>query len=87
MLQDNTKLLSFIKELGDSGLLEYELTEKEKKVLFGNNQDENNKQNSHKNVGNKKVDKIKYKKAFNNNNRNGPIGDNNIKKSYKEYKK
>lgn len=87
MLQDNIKLLSFIKELGDSGLLEYELTEKEKKVLFGNNQDENNKQNSYKNVGNKKVDKIKYKKTINNNNRTGSIGDNNIKKSYKEYKR
>lgn len=88
MLHDNTKLLSFIKELGDAGLLEYELTEKEKKVLFGNNQDENNKQNSHKNIGNKKLDKVNNKKTINNNNsRTGSISNNNIKKNYREYKK
>ncbi|SCW00477.1 LAFE_0C05050g1_1 [Lachancea fermentati] len=37
MASENGKLLSFIKELGDAGLLEYELTEQEKERLFGGN--------------------------------------------------
>ncbi|KAL6942372.1 hypothetical protein ACO0QE_003547 [Hanseniaspora vineae] len=35
--EENSKLLQFIKELGDAGYLEYELTEQEKSKLFKNN--------------------------------------------------
>ena len=34
--EENEKLLDFIEELGDAGLLEYELTQEEKDKLFGN---------------------------------------------------
>lgn len=36
MAEENINLLNFIQELGDAKLLEYELTEEEKNVLFGN---------------------------------------------------
>ncbi|CUS23204.1 LAQU0S08e04412g1_1 [Lachancea quebecensis] len=36
MAKENIKLLNFIKELGDAGLLQYELKEEEKQKLFGN---------------------------------------------------
>nr|2MJF_A Chain A, Ribosome assembly 1 protein [Saccharomyces cerevisiae S288C] len=32
---ENSQLLDFIRELGDVGLLEYELSQQEKDVLFG----------------------------------------------------
>ncbi|CCK70249.1 Rsa1p KNAG_0D05100 [Huiozyma naganishii CBS 8797] len=35
-VEDNSKLLDFIKEVGDAGLLEYELTQEEKDKLFKN---------------------------------------------------
>ncbi|CAR30219.1 Rsa1p [Lachancea thermotolerans CBS 6340] len=37
MAKENIKLLNFIKELGDAGLLQYELKEEEKQKLFGSN--------------------------------------------------
>ena len=84
MMQDNIKLLSFIKELGDSGLLEYELTEKEKKVLYGNNQEESNKFSNHNNNVNKRFDKVRSKRIGNNNNNNNnsarSASNDNIKK-------
>lgn len=39
MAQENLQLLQFIKELGDSHLLEYELTPEEKSRLFGSPED------------------------------------------------
>lgn len=75
MMDDNTKLLSFIKELGDAELLEYELSEKEKSVLFGN-QDENSKFNNRRN------DKFRGNRS-NYNNNNGHNGNN---RNYKNYR-
>lgn len=75
MMDDNTKLLSFIKELGDAELLEYELSEKEKSALFGN-QDENSKFNNRRN------DKFRGNRS-NYNNNNSRTGNN---RNYKNYR-
>ena len=76
MMDDNTKLLTFIKELGDAGLLEYELSEKEKNALFGN-QDELNKFNNRRN------DRFKGKRSNYSNNNNSNNGNN---RNYKNYR-
>ena len=43
---ENSKLLDFIRELGDAGLLEYELSQEEKDILFGASGD--NSRNNYK---------------------------------------
>ncbi|CCF60395.1 hypothetical protein KAFR_0K00400 [Kazachstania africana CBS 2517] len=39
MANDNTKILKFIEELGEAGILDHELTQAEKEVLFGGSND------------------------------------------------
>lgn len=51
---ENSQLLDFISELGDAGLLEYELSQEEKDVLFGTSED-NNKNNYKPNYRNRKA--------------------------------
>ena len=50
---ENSQLLDFIRELGDVGLLEYELSQQEKDVLFGSSED-NNKNHYKPNYKNRK---------------------------------
>ncbi|CCD24411.1 Rsa1p NDAI_0D00970 [Naumovozyma dairenensis CBS 421] len=50
MAKDNLKLLEFIKELGDSGLLEYELSQEEKDKLFGGDKADNQRGYNNKNT-------------------------------------
>lgn len=76
MESGNSKLLSFIKELGDAGFLEYELSEKEKSALFGS-QDENGRFN------NKKNDRFRNN---NNNNRRSNYNKGNTNRNYRNYK-
>ncbi|CAI4052913.1 Rsa1p SKDI_16G0840 [Saccharomyces kudriavzevii IFO 1802] len=51
---ENSQLLDFIRELGDAGLLEYELTQEEKDILFGTFED-NNRNNYKPNYRNRKT--------------------------------
>lgn len=44
--EENSKILDFIKELGDANYLKYELTEEEKGVLFGNRERKNDNNNN-----------------------------------------
>lgn len=79
MAGDNAKLLNFIEELGDCGLLEYELNQEEKNKLFRNNIDgdrregrrynnnnNNNINNNGGNTNNKDRGKLKNKRNYTN---------------------
>lgn len=67
MAKENSKLLNFIKELGDSNILSYELTEEEKEKLFGGNDRNFNKKKSEfksiKNRNQKKDSPIVHKET------------------------
>ena len=53
MVSDNSKLLDFITNLGDAGLLEYELTQDEKDKLFGGFDNHDNKNRNNRNFNNR----------------------------------
>ncbi|CCE65052.1 hypothetical protein TPHA_0J02320 [Tetrapisispora phaffii CBS 4417] len=64
MLKENSKILDFIKELGDAHLLDYELTESEKLQLFGSVNDQKNRRND--------FNWNKGRNSFKNNNQKSP---------------
>lgn len=68
MASENEQILQFIKELGDAKLLEYELTEDEKKILFKNSVSGNNRNGNFRRNGGGNNYKGNGRRHNNNNN-------------------